>query len=301
MIYGKKFEADGGTSGGGSGAAAPAASNAGTQAGAAAPNSGGASQTNTPPDWTTGLNDEQKGYLQAKNVKDVTTLLEGYRGLEKHFGAPKEHILKLPKPDADPKEWGEVFTRLGKPEKADDYGITVPKEGGDPKFADWAKNTFHELHLTKDQAVGVVSKWNEFMKANEEEATKELATNSQQQKASLDKEWGQASKLNTELAKGAASQLGVSEAQIDALQKVLGYDGTYKFFHSIATKIGEDRFVNPEQRDGFGGALSPGAARIKKAELMQDPTFREKFLAGERKAVQEMQKLNQMIDPELSA
>ena len=89
-------------------------------------------QAQTPTDWTTGLSDDLKGFVQNKGFKAPTDILESYRGLEKAMGAKAEHLIKLPE-NMDSPEGRAIWERLGAPKDAKDYKIGLAKEVGDRK------------------------------------------------------------------------------------------------------------------------------------------------------------------------
>ena len=47
-------------------------------------------------DWTSGLTDEMRGYVQNKGFKAPQDVVESYRNFEKLHGVPQDRILKLP-------------------------------------------------------------------------------------------------------------------------------------------------------------------------------------------------------------
>ena len=84
----------------------------------------------TPTDWTTGLNDDLRSYVQNKGFKDTAAVVESYRNFKKLHGVPQDRILKLPE-NLDTPEGRAISERLGAPKDAKDYSINLPKEGAD--------------------------------------------------------------------------------------------------------------------------------------------------------------------------
>lgn len=253
----------------------------------------------TPTDWTTGFNDETKGYVQNKGFKTPGDVLDSYRNFEKLMGTPKERILKLPEKEDDP-AWGEIHERLGKPKDAKDYDIKVPEGLGDEEFAKWARGTFHELNLTKKQADALTAKWNEHVGGMVKTKGESYAQQVDAQQANLKKEWGAAHDQNLNIAKNAAREFGMEPKVIDALQDAMGYDGVMKFMHQIGSKIGEHQFI-PNGGGGSGagfGILSPAAAMNKIAVLKQDPGFVQRYTTGDAAARQELEQLHKWAYPD---
>lgn len=295
----------GGTGGEGAGGGSAAANNGASAGGASGEgagnlnvNAGGDGGIKVTP-WTDSLSPELQEYVTTKGFKDPTTVLESYRNLEKLRGVPQDRLLKLPdSPDAP--EWKDVYSKLGTPATPNDYGLE-PSEGGDENFLNWAKETFHGLNLTKDQAHKLVEKFNEYAVQKTQTSQTDYSENVKTQEMELKKEWGSAYHQNIAQAQAAARAFDVPGEAIDALEKSIGFDGTMKFLSNIGKKLGEAAFHGGNQRQGFGEAgeiLSPSQAQAKITALKQDPTFVQKYLAGETAAKERLSRLHKMAYPD---
>lgn len=283
----------GGAASGGAGAAgsAGAAGNAGAASGAAA--SGAAA------DWTGGLSEDTRGYVQNKGWKAPGEVLDSYRNLEKLVGTPADQILKLPTKDDDTEGWNKVFSKLGRPEKADDYKFTMPKEGGDENFAKWAKSSFHELGLSQKQGEKLVSKWNEFASGTKQQSDQVHQQKVEQEGIALKSEWGAAYDQNINVARRAVNSLGIDGEVINKLESSMGFAGVMKLMQSLGSKLGEDAFVSGGSR-GNGGfnVMTPEAARSRLGALKQDKSFVSRYTTGDVGAKDEMTHLLRMAYPE---
>lgn len=251
----------------------------------------------TSQDWTTGLPDELRGYVQTKGFKDPTSVVDSYKNLEKLMGAPKERLLKLPEKSDDATGWNEIYNRLGRPEKADDYKIDIPKEVGDENFAKWAKELFHENGLTRAQGEKIAAKWNEYLQSTAKETVEKHNANITQQETELKKEWGMAFDKNIEMARRAASEFGLDAPTIDKLESAMGWSGVIKFMHNVGSKLGEHSFVSNNQQQGFN-VMTPEAAKHRIQLLKSDSDFAKRFMTGEIQAKEEMARLHQMAYPD---
>jgi len=260
------------------------------------PPPGGTPPGGTPPtEWTAGLNEDLRGYVQTKGFKDPGSVVDSYRNMEKLLGV-KEKLLKLPDKDDDAQGWGEIYNKLGRPEKADEYKIEVPKDFGDENFTKWYKETAHELGLSRKQAETLSAKWNEFVGKGHKEFSDAEAHKAQADAEALQKKWGQAHAQNLNIAKQAANAFGVKPEVIDKIEKDIGYTGVMELFHAIGSKMGEGTFVSGDGGGkNFSGLLSPEAAKSRVKSLMSDSDFSRRYLAGETAAVQEMDRLHKMM------
>lgn len=249
--------------------------------------------------WSESLSPELKEYVTNKGFKDPTSVLESYRNLEKLRGVPQDRLLKLPEsPDAP--EWKDVYAKLGTPATPNDYGLE-PSEGGDEGFLNWAKETFHGLNLTKNQAHALVEKFGEYAVQKTESQNADYGEKIKAQELELKKEWGSAYHQNIAQAQAAARAFDIPGEAVDALEKSIGFDGTMKFLSNIGKKMGEAAFHGGNQRQGFGEAgeiLSPSQAKAKIAALKADSTFTEKYLAGDGAARERLSRLHKMAYPD---
>lgn len=283
-------EATGGTGAAGTGAGA-AGTNGGTPppaaagAGAGAGGAGGA-----PTEWTTGLNDDLKGYVTTKGFKDPAALADSYRNLEKLVGA-REKLIKLPDNMDDAKAMGEIYNRLGRPEKPEGYGFKA-----DDDFAKWTAGTFHELGLTRKQGESLAAKWEgkvgELKKAQEDKVNADNTA----QTDGLKKNWGLAYDQNLKVAKGAAKEFGLDDATIDNMEKMMGFPKVMELFHNIGTKIGEGSFVTGGGAPG--GIKAPEQAKARINEIKSDPELAKRYVNGDAELRREMENLHKMAYPE---
>lgn len=255
--------------------------------------SGGA----TPPDWMSGFNDDLKGYVQNKGFKDPSAVLESYRNLEKHLGAPKERILQLPEKSDDP-AWNDIYGKLGRPEKADDYKIEIPQGHGDEKFAAWAKGTFHELGLSAKQAETLAQKWNGYVAEGLKGQVEAQQAEADRQDKALQQKWGAAYEQNIGVAREAMAKFGVDTAKIDQLESALGYAGVIELLYTIGAATGEHSFVGGN--NGGGGAnraMTPQQAKAEYDRLMTDKNWVAKWVSGDKEARELKSRLVQFMNP----
>jgi len=242
-------------------------------------------------DWLSGLKPETKSYVERKGFKSAEDLAFSFQNIEKLVGE-REKILKIPGEGATPQETKAFHERLGKPVSEDKYELEVPA-GQSDEFSKWAKTTFFDANVTTEQATALTTKWNEYQAAQTKTMQDDFALKSNQQVESLRKEWGAAHDANTQQAKNAVAKLGITEAQLDGIQKTLGYDGVMKMFQSIGAKTGEHNFVNGGPGGGGGvGPMSPAQAREAIKAKRADGDYMKKYVAGDVKVRQEMEALH---------
>lgn len=240
------------------------------------------------PNWSDGLGDEHKGYLEVKGFKDLPSILDSYKNLESTVGVPADKLVKLPTKsfEEDPKAWEGVFGKLGRPESADGYEISVP-EGmqGSEDAVNWAKETFHKLGLTKRQGEDFIKAWNDWAVSSQAENDTKRKYDDIAAEKELRMKWGAAYDKNVSGAFSAAKQLGFKQEEIATLEQTFGKVRTYEMLQSVFEKVGEDSFVSG---DGASGPLSPAGAKAKIEEKKADKEWMEQWMAGNPKHKQEM-------------
>ena len=239
--------------------------------------------------WFDAFPEDVRGTVQTKGWASPLDAIQSYTNLEKFLGADKSgRGLVIPKDDATPDEWGQVYDRLGRPQSPDQYKISMP-DGAPPEFAQAAAGKFHELGLNTKQAEGLAAWWNqqtETMLGARQTQTTQAA---EMEMAQLQQEWGKEFDVNIELGRRAARQVGVDEATLSKLEEAMGTKWMLEHFSTIGKGMGEDSFV-----DGSGGGkfgMSPEAARVRINQLKSDPSWSNKYLSGDSDAKAELERL----------
>lgn len=242
-------------------------------------------------DWTSGLNDTQKGFVQNKGFKNPVDVLEGYQNIEKLIGQ-KERLVLLPENmDISTPEGRAVFERLGAPKEAKGYEFKTP-EGGDPKFTEWAADTFHKAGLPKAQADKVLSELTARATAIQTEQSANMKAAQQAAEVALKQEWGMAFEKNKNIVDQAARVAGIGEQETAALVMAIGPKKAADLFLKIGNSVGEAAFIGGQPPSD--GNLAPQQADSKLKELQSDQGWVKRYLAGDVQAKKDMERLQQM-------
>jgi len=252
------------------------------------PGAGGGEPTPQPNNFLDGLDEDLRGYAELKGFKDRETVLNAYRNLEKFTGAPADKLLKLP--DENDKEAVNAFLeKLGRPKTADGYKINIP-QGQNDKLAKAMAPLFFDAGLSQKQVEKLVAGWNTMQEAEAKVIEQQAAEYAAAQEAELKKEWGGRYTENLELAKRAATSLGITGEQINAFERSTDFKTVMNMLLNIAGKLSEDSL-----KGGSAGAgkdiLTPAAAKAKLEELTHDEAWKTKFNAKDREAVEEFKRL----------
>jgi len=197
-------------------------------------------------------------------------MFKGYRGAESLLGRDPSTLLTIPRAD-DAAGFRAAMSRLGMPETHDKYEIDVPK-GADPKYGDWAKQTFHKHGLTAAQAKGLANDNNEFHAQQTQAAEATYNLQVQTDKRALAVKWGGGFERKMSAAQTAAKSLGMSGELVEAIERHMGYQATMEYLSELGAKMGEAEFHSGTTRAGFG-TMTPEEAKIEYQKALLDPAF----------------------------
>lgn len=248
--------------------------------------------------WLGQTDEITTGYVQNKGWDNPTKVVESYRNLEKLLGADKaNNAVIVPKADADPKEWGAIYDRLGRPTGPEGYKVQAP-DGNDEAFVKEISGKFHELGLTKAQGEAMAGWFNEKYQAGVSSAQEQKTAALAADQTALRQEWGAAYTQNLAMAQTAARNLGIDGETIDKLSDALGHKATMSLLTKIGSGMDEDKFVSSGNNSGFNSAMTPAQAKAEIQSLMTDRDFVSKYTGGNKDARDRMAVLHSWAYPE---
>lgn len=263
-----------------------APANGGQGAAALAPASTANAQ---PAEWTAGLDDAAKGYISNKGWKSPADLFQSYQNLEKMRGVPAERLLTLPEGD-DPEAWGQVWARLGRPEKPEDYGLQAP-EGGSPETVAALAKMMHEAGIPKAQAQKLAAAMQASGTEMQTAAQQAAAQKSEAEFADVRKEWGAAFDAKAEMGRRYARELGLTQDDLAAMESALGTGKLLRLMAKGGERLGEHAAAGLDGGGKGMGVMTPEAAKSRISALHNDPDWSKRYLAGGANENAEMQQL----------
>lgn len=241
--------------------------------------------TNTP-QWyeSLGLDEESTATVVAKGWKDTNSIVKSYKELEKFSGRDKNDFIEIPK--GDDADLSAVYSRLGRPDKAEDYELQ------DSDFAKAAKEVLFKEGITKKQAKAL-EKWiDEYsqsqVKAAEEKAVAEAEARGKASVEALKKAWGADFDKNIAISKNTAKDLNITDEELNAIESVLGAERFGKMLLGLSKPSDANQ---PLTGYKSGGQETKEMAKLRIEELKADPEFMKKFSAGDEKSAQELLRL----------
>lgn len=222
-------------------------------------------------DWTSGLADDAKAFVEAKGFKGIGPIIESYCNLEKLRGVPEDRLLKLPE-KMDAEGMASVYDRLGRPEAPDKYTRALGEGFDDDVFKGIASKA-HELGLNDTQFSGL----QEITAGLADELTKK------QEAAAVEAfdGWRAKNEQSFNAAARMMANMGVSDESLDG---ILSGDKTalYDFLGKVASRSAEGDIVKGESPDG-GFSMTPAAASAKAQDLLSDEDFMKTYTSNNQR------------------
>ena len=223
-----------------------------------------------------------------RNFKDWNDLAKSYVHAVKKLGAPGEELIRVPNGG----DLTEVYERLGRPEKPEDYQL-----GGEAP--DHFRQFMHTTGLSQDQAGKMFNYMGELANSENEKATKSYEEEQLKYTKDLSNEWGDDYQKNSELARRAFLQFADKDTVKLMEESGFGnHPGLTKMFSRIGKFLSEDhRLMSGD--DGRIGGMSPATAESKIKELNSDQDFMIAYRSATHpkhaEAVKEMTQLYQYL------
>lgn len=248
----------------------------------------------TPPDpikqeW---LPEDMRGLKTLEKFDGLENLAKGYVNLEKLHGGS----IKIPGDDAKPEDWSAFYSKLGRPEKPEDYGIEVNLPEGHEQDKE-AEGRFlkvaHDVGLTKGQAEKLIQFGITENLSQADKATTLNLASTEEARGVLREKWGATFERNEALAQRALSEFGSKEltALLEDKEFKFGNNpAVVEVFASIGRALLEDGHISGEEV-----GMTVDGAKSKIAEIMGDPkhAYFNGDDPGHKQAVDYMQGLHQ--------
>lgn len=227
--------------------------------------------------WLETLPEAMRGEKSLADIPDVPALAKRFIDTKAMVGADK---IVVPGKDAPPEQWNEYWTKLGRPEKPDQYelpkeglpeGIAFPQE----EISDYF-NIAHQIGLSKQQAAALY-RWQIERVAKSGEGLAESANQERQQSiADLKKEYGTAYDKRMALAQKALVRFGGQE-YVDYLNATGEGDNplNIKAWMMAGMALAGDEILGTGGGTSFG--KSPGEAKAEIANRDSDPEKRKAY------------------------
>ena len=193
--------------------------------------------------------EEYKEEKALQNFSNMNDFVKSYLNAQSLVGANK---VAIPNKMATDEDWEEVYNKLGRPNKPEDYKYSFDNEV-DPEQLKQFNETAHRIGLLPKQAERIIKFYNELNTQTEADRVKTFEAKQTEAMAELKKEFGPEYNKRLDQAK----RLAVETLGNDILNNAVLNDGTrlgdnaqvVKAFSMLADKLSEDELVKGDGID----------------------------------------------------
>ena len=210
------------------------------------------------------LPDDLKNDPALKDFKDVAGLAKSF----KDYQRMANERVAVPGDDAPQEDVDRFLKRIGRPDKPDDYAVTVPDghQITDEQVKRF-RETAHGAGLTKRQAQALLRRQLENITADRQAGEQKHREVADRTTAALKQEWGEQYEKRQGAAAAALEKLVPTEALEEARRLAQRAPGLYRALARVGEMLTEDS--NSFAEDRYGGGGGDLDARIK--ALKDDP------------------------------
>jgi len=247
-------------------------------------------------DWRAGLDPVLAKDPSLATIKDIPSLAKLAVEGQKMVGGS----IRLPKPDAKPEEadkaWGDIYSKLGRPDSPDKYEFKIAKEI--EKFLPEAdvkafKAAAHKAGLSTKQAQSVLDHYSGVLGAN----LAQMQAARKETEEALRGEWGAAFDRNVGLAARAVVESGGKDLLKFLDETGLGnHPALVKAFAKIGSILADEGYMEGD----IEGSAAPTEARDRIQNILNDKShpYWNTAASNHKEALAEMQGLYQIAYPE---
>ena len=251
-------------------------------------------QTTTQTNFQDLIPDEYRAEKSLENFKDMGDFVKSYLSAQKIVGADK---IPVPNKFATEDDWKAVFTKLGAPEKPEDYKYSFKEGEVDQELLSTFNQQAHKLGLLPQQAESLIKFYNDMNEGSSIQAEEKAAETRLHTENELKKEFGPQYVKRLDQAK----KLAISSLGNEFLENTLLADGSrlgdnlnvVKAFSNLAEKLSEDEVIK-------GDSSSYMTANEIEKEINslteEGSPYWTKTHPNHQKAVQEVYKLRELLN-----
>ena len=238
--------------------------------------------------------EEYKEEKALQNFSTMNDFVKSYLNAQRLVGANK---VAIPNKMATDEDWEEVYSKLGRPSKPEDYKYSFGEDEIDQTALKNFNETAHRIGLLPKQAERIIKFYNEMNTQAEVDNQKMFEVKQTEAMADLKKEFGPTYTKRLDQAKKLATETLGNEMLNNTVLK----DGTrlgdsvevIKAFSMLADKLSEDEIIKGE------GASYQTASEIEKeiSELTEDGSpYWQKTHPNHAKTVDRVFKLREQLN-----
>ena len=236
-------------------------------------------------------------YKDEKSLQNFSTMddfVKSYLSAQKLVGANK---VAIPNKMATDEDWDEVYKKLGRPEKPDDYKYSFKDDEINQDQLKSFNETAHRIGLLPKQAERIIKFYNELNEQQQADQSKVFEEKQVEAMSNLKKEFGPTYNKRLDQAKKLATETLGTEMLNNTILK----DGSrlgdnvsvIKAFSMLADKLSEDEIIKGEGT----GYVTAKEIENEISELTEDGSpYWNKTHPNHKKTVDQVFKLREQLN-----
>lgn len=254
----------------------------------------------TAPDWNTikgALSEELRNDPSMAPITSLEGLTKSFIHAQKAIGRDK---YAVPDKHATPEDWKGVFTKLGNPEKIEDYKVSLEESNLNEDVFNKVKAVAHEKGILPWQFEAIVKGFNDEAKRLSESQETAYKADMETKIGKLKSEWGKEFDNQIKKANVAMRHLipNVEDQQAFIDAGFGGNPAALKLLANAAKLFKDDVFLG--QGEGTLGGITPQDALVKARAIQGDNNhpYRNPAHPNHKAAKEEVQNLYKLAFPE---
>jgi len=220
----------------------------------------------------------------AKNIKSVDDMFTQFDNAQKLVGKS----VQIPADDAAAEDWGKVYTKLGRPEKPEDYALNVG-ETADATLKEQAAGLakiFHDNGLSKKQAAKLLEGIQGLSKAQIQQMQEAATAKDAEFNTLMEKTFGDKKDETTKVTRSLIEKFAPPALQ----EKMKDMSADQLAAMAAVMKGIQDTYISEDDIKALGGSHSGGAKtaedwRAEGMRLAQLPEYKDVMHVDHEKTV----------------
>ncbi len=194
--------------------------------------------------WKDSLPEDLKNEKALESIQDIPGLAKSFIHAQKMVGTDK---ISIPNKHATDDDWNDVYSKLGRPSKPEDYDIQINSNSSvDTDALNGFKEAAHKYGLLPKQAEGIINFYDDMTQNYMRDLDAKAEQGRMHAEKSLKEEWGPAYDSKVKSVGGVVTKYlndDFAHMTLSDGTKVGDHPDFIRAFANIASDLGEDKLV----------------------------------------------------------
>ena len=194
--------------------------------------------------WKDSLPEDLKNEKALESIQDIPGLAKSFIHAQKMVGTDK---ISIPNKHATDDDWNDVYSKLGRPSKPEDYDIQINSNSSvDTNALNGFKEAAHKYGLLPKQAEGIINFYDDMTQNYMRDLDAKAEQGRMHAEKSLKEEWGPAYDSKVKSVGGVVTKYlndDFAHMTLSDGTKVGDHPDFIRAFANIASDLGEDKLV----------------------------------------------------------